>query len=444
VFIYKIKGIIMSEKESPQIKDIAKFKQMREMMKGFRIIKNVFPFASPVLKFLGINTNEMKEAFEEFDKLEREFQELSELPDKFNDTFSSRGFIIFNSLNPDVAIEATRIAETDIDEGEKYLINHFTPEIVETYLYMMNGVKAFRPRMELAEKALIDYREERYHACIPVVLALMDGLVNELNRQQNRSFFSEDSDLRAWDCITSHEKGLNALKEVLHLGRYKTTTEEISIPYRNGILHGMDLGYANKTVAAKTWAALFAVRDWAEKAESKMLSAPPPEPTPTWSSLYQQVKEHSEWKNNWERLLENWKSRNITVGKDIPKEGEFTDFEDGTPEAKVVEFLCYWKKKNYGNMARCLESNFRTPVNKLAQQIRERYQQSPLVSFELIEVRDTTPAVSEVDVLLTYEKNEQVLEKTVEFRVLIYDEKNNPTIFGNSDAKWFIMNWILV
>ncbi len=434
----------MSEKELPKISDIAKFKKMREEMKGFKIMKNVLPFASPFLNILGVNTKQMKEAFADFDKLEKEFLELSETPDKFNDTFSSKGFIIFDSLNFEVVKESLKIAETDVAEAEKYLINHFTPETVETYLYMMNGVKAFRPRMELAEKALIDYKEERYHACIPVILALMDGLVNELNRQQNRSFFSEDSDLRAWDCITAHEKGLNALKEVLHSGRFKTTTEEISVPYRNGILHGMDLGYANKMVAAKTWAALFAVRDWAVKAEGKMLSEPPPEPPPTWSGLYQQIKEHTEWKNNWEKLFENWKPRNIVVGKDIPKNGELSNFESGTPESKTIEFLCYWKKKNFGNMARCLESSFRTPVNKLAQQVRECYQQSQLIDFELIKIGDEAPAISEVEVLLTYEQNGQVIEKTVEFRVLIYDEKNNPTIFGNPNANWFIMNWIFV
>lgn len=272
----------------------------------------------------------------------------------------------------------------------------------------------------------------------------MDGLVNELNRQQNRSFFSERSNLKAWDCITAHEKGLNALKEVLHSGRYKTTTDEIFIPYRNGILHGMDLGYANKTVAAKTWAALFAVRDWAEKAESKMLLEPHPEPPATWSDLSQKIKEHKEWKDNWEKLFENWKPRNIIIGKDISKNGEPTDYESGTPENKVAEFLYFWKKNNFGNMARCLESSFKTPINKLALQVRERYQNAQLVNFELIEIKDEAPAISEVTVLITYEQDSETFNKTVEFRVLIYDKKNNPTIVGNPDANWFIMNWIFV
>lgn len=434
----------MSEKEIPKIKDIAKFKKMREDLKAFKIMKTVLPFASPFLNLVGVNTKDIKEAFKDFDKLEKDFLELSELPDKFNDVFSSRGWILYDHLNLDVAKAALELSETDIEAAEQILIDYYTPETVKTFLMMMQGVKTFRPRMELAEKAFIDYKEERYHACIPVILALMDGLVNELNKQQSRGFFSENSDLRAWDCITAHEKGLNSLKEIFQTGRYKTTTEEITLPYRNGILHGMDLGYANRTVAAKTWAALFAVRDWAIKAENKMLSETPPKPPATWTGILQQVKEHQEWKEQSELLLANWQPRNINCGKDIPKNGEVPDYENGTPEFKVVEFLHYWKNKKYGNMANCLERSFKTPVKKLAGELRNHYQHSQLIDFELIEIRDKAPAISEVDVSLTYEQNGQSLNKVVVFRVLIYDKKNNPTIFGDTNASWFIMNWIFV
>ena len=43
-----------------------------------------------------------------------------------------------------------------------------------------------------------------------------------------------------------------------------TRAEEIQIPYRHGIVHGMDLGYNNKYVAAKCWVAALP-RDWALK-----------------------------------------------------------------------------------------------------------------------------------------------------------------------------------
>lgn len=432
----------MSEKEPPKIRDIAKFKEMREQMKGFKLIKILLLVGSPLLKIFGIKTKDINEAFKELPKIEKEFIRLSELPDKFNDTFSSRGWIIYDFMNIEIAENALKIAKEDIEKAEKYLVDYYTPEVVETFLQTMYGVKAFRSRMSLAEKAFIDYKEERYHACIPVILALMDGLVNELNRQQNRSFFSEDSDLRAWDCITAHEKGLNALKEVLHVGRYKTTSEEISIPYRNGILHGMDLGYANKTVAAKTWAALFSVRDWAVKAESKMLSEPAPEPPPTWKGILNNVKDHSEWKKSFERHVEQWKPRTISIGKDIPKTGDIEDFQIDTPERKLVEFLVYWKKKNYGRMGGCIWSDLKLPEKKMAGRVREIYGSSFLKNFELLEIVDKTPGISEIKVKLEYEKEGEYFTNEVQFRLIVNDDENGkPMIIGMPNFSWGITNW---
>jgi hypothetical protein len=429
----------MSEKESPKIRDIAKFKKMREEMKAFKMVKRILPFASPILKIFGVDTKQMKEAFADFDKLEKEFLKLSELPDKFNDNFSSKGFIVFDFLNPDVVSEALRIAEIDIDEAEKYLVNHFTPETVETYLYMMHGVKAFRSRMELAEKALLDYKEQRYHACIPVVLALMDGLVNELN-PQNVGIAADKVDLRAWDCITSHEKGLNALKKVLFRSRTTTQTEEITVPYRHGILHGMDLGYANKTVAAKTWATLFAVRDWAIKVEGKELTEPPPKPKTSWSEILQKLQKNKIQKE----MLEEWKPRDITIGKDIPKNGEIEDFPQETAERRLVEFFYYWQEKNYGYMSKCILSFLRTPENEIAKRVREVYQSCFLKQYELLEVIDEAPSVTEILVSLIYEQNKNLTEKEVKIRFVNEDLNGTPSVRGMPDTNWGIVNWDVV
>lgn len=431
----------MNEKETPQIRDIPKFKEMRQTMQGFKIINAIFPFANPFLKLLGVETEKMKEALSKFPELQKEFEELSEMPDKFNDIFVSRGFIIFKCLNPEIVVESLRIAETNIDEAENFLISHFTPEIVETYLYMMQGVRAFRPRMELAEKALVDYKEERYHACIPVVLMLTDGLVNEIN-PNNVGIAAEKVDLRAWNCITSHEKGLNALKEVIFRGRTKTTTEEITIPYRHGILHGMDLGYANKTVAAKTWALLFAVCDWAIKAEGKNLGEPPPKPQTTWKELLLQISEHSNWKKSFDLQLEEWKPRELVIGKDLPSTGEIDDFQNDAPERKLVEFLVYWQKKNYGNMAKCVWSYLNQSDKKMAGRVRKNYSQYLLESFELLEIIDEAPAITEIKVSLKYKHNKNEINNLVKFRLIINDGQDGKPLMRNMpNATWGIVNW---
>lgn len=432
----------MSEKEPPKIKDIAKFKKMREEMKAFKMVKGVLPFASPFLSLLGVNTKEMKKAFADFDKLEEQFLDLSEFPDKFNDVFSSRGWIIYDNFNLEIAKEAVEIAETDIDAAEQFLVDYYTPENVQFLLRMMQGVEAFRPRMELAELAFIDYKEERYHASVPVILALMDGLVNELNKTQNLAMSADDSDLKAWDSITAHEKGLNALKEVLFKTRKTTRTEKITIPYRHGILHGMDLGYANKIVAAKTWAALFAVRDWAEKVTRKELIEPPPKPETTWGELFQTIKDHNDWKQSFELQLKNWKPRSLEIGKDIPKFGNPEEFQDGTPEKKLVEFLVFWQKKNYGRMADSIWSYLQPPNKKMAGRVREVYGSHFLKSFELLEIIDEAPSATEIKVQINYESDGNSIEKEVKFRLIINDGADNkPLMRGMPNATWGIANW---
>lgn len=429
----------MSELETSQIRDIPKFKEMRQTMQFFKVARAIFPFANPLLRLLGIDTKEMKEALAKLPALQKEFEELSELPDRFNDVFSSRGWIMFEFLNIDAANEALKIAETDISKAEEFLVEYYSYEEVGRYLQMMQGIQAFRPRMQLAELALIDYKEERYHASIPIVLMLMDGLVNDLN-PQNLGMSAENSNLTAWDSITAHEKGLSKLKEVLFRSRKTTRTEEIHVPYRHGILHGMDLGYANKTVAAKSWAALFAVRDWAAKVEGKQLKAPLPKPETTLDEIAQTLQEHAEWKDSFDKHLENWKPRIINFGKDFPQTGNTENYGVDTPERKIVEFLHLWKKKNYGHMARCVWSLFQR--KDLAKRVRKTYGDYELKSFELVEVIDEAPSISEVIVQLKYELKDKIVANQVKFRLTINEaEDGRIRMRGMSGATWGIVNW---
>lgn len=431
----------MNETESSQIKDIPKFKEMRQTMQGFNIIKTIFPFANPLLKLFGIETAEIKEALAKFPELKKEFEELSTMPDKFNDIFASKGFIIFDFLNLDVVKEAVKIAETDINKAEIFLINHFNPENVETYLNMMFGVRAFRSRMDLAKKALIDFKEERYHACIPVVLMLTDGLVNELN-PMNVGIAAEKVDLRAWDCITSHEKGLNTLKTVIFKGRTKTITDEINVPYRHGILHGMDLGYDNKTVAVKTWALLFAVRDWAVKAENKLLEEPQPKPKETLKDVLTSLDNHNKWKNSFDEIVKEWRPRTIIVGIDIPKSGNIEDYEVNSPERKLVEFLTYWKKKNFGFMANCIWDSLKQSDTNMAGRVRKFVGSTELEDFELTEIVDETIGFADIKVLLKCRKEEEFFDKEVEYRLIINEDENGRAMVrGMQDATWGVQNW---
>lgn len=93
-------------------------------------------------------------------------------------------------------------------------------------LTYFDKIKAFKPRMRLINLALDDYLAERYHAIIPVVLALTDGLVNELHPDR-RGISAEKTELQAWDSIAAHSQGLGKLKSILFKGRKKLILNQL-------------------------------------------------------------------------------------------------------------------------------------------------------------------------------------------------------------------------
>jgi hypothetical protein len=254
---------------------------------------------------------------------------------------------------------------------------------------------------------------------------------------QQKGFFSESVNLEAWDSIAAHSQGLMALNNIFKKGRYKTTTEQITIPYRNGILHGMDLGYDNKIVAAKTWAALFATRDWAIKAEKGLLTAPPEETEKTLGELLQQLKENEDDK----KKLEQWKPRNIEIGIDIPQTEEPELFTDGTPERRLAEYLKYWKVKNYGYMARYISPMLGVPDKRRITWIRDVSGFEILESFIFIAINDEAPAISNIQTELVLQEQDKKVKKIAKFRMINVGSDGNPAVRGKPNSEWFITKW---
>ncbi len=427
------------EFQKPQIRDIPSMRKMLETIMNFIAFKREFPLIRPFLRLLKVDINGIEDALARVDELAEQTQKLTSIPDRFNDHFAELGWIIFDRIDLRVAENAVEKADArDLDGAEADLVNYYSPETVKEHLMAMRAVRAFSPRMRLAEKALEDYEAERYHACVPVLLTLTDGLVNELH-QQRRGFFAKDVDLQAWDSIAAHNKGLDTLTRILQKGRYKTTTDPITIPYRNGILHGMDLGYDNRVVAAKTWSTLFAVRDWAIKAEQGLLGAQPEEPGPSWRGVIKKICENEEDKVR----LQQWKLRHILPGRDVPTSGAPDDYPKGTPERKLAEYLDYWKKKNFSFMAQCIAPTFGPPPKIATARVREKFKNKKLISFELKEIRDEVAAITVIDTKIQFEVDGQSTETQFTFRLVNSDEYGRPATRGKPGSEWGLVFWAI-
>jgi len=425
--------------QKPQIRDIPSMRKILEETANFVAFKRAFPLIRPFLKLLKVDVNGIGDALAHVDELAKQAQKLTSIPDCFNDHFAERGWIIFDRMDLGVAESAVKKADAgDLDGAEADLVNYYSPEKVKWHLMTMRAVRAFDTRMRLAEKGLEDYEAERYHACVPVILALTDGLVNDLH-QQRKGFFAKDVDLEAWDSIAAHSKGLGKLTKVLREGRYKTTTDPITIPYRNGILHGRDIGYDNRMVAAKTWATLFAVQDWVIRVEQGLLEAQPEDPSPSWREVLKNVRENEEDKIR----LQQWKPRHIQPSRDVPASGAPDTYPKGTPERKLTEYLDYWKKRNFGFMARCIAPIFGPPSKIAPARLREEFEYKKLISFELKEIRDEAAAITVINTKIQFEVDGQPTETQFVFRLVNSDENGQPATRGKPGSEWGLVFWAI-
>ncbi len=231
---------------------------LKNIFKGAEILQTVLQTAS----FFGYNNGELKNEIEKIINMKSDLTLFSKGLDKFNHYFAQRGWIAHESMSTELMLKVVELAEQgQLDLAEQELIDYYSSNDIEQRIMFFIGIPELYMRYELIKLAYDDTISGRYHACIPNLLMIIDGCVNDIDK--GKGFFAENINLTAWDSIAAHSTGLSVIKEIFNSPRTKTTTEEITLPYRNGILHGRDLGYANRTVTAKCWAALFAIRDWA-------------------------------------------------------------------------------------------------------------------------------------------------------------------------------------
>ena len=169
----------------------------------------------------------------------------------FNDVFSDLGWCAYESMNFALIEKANLAAKNEgPDAGERILLDYYKNDVKENVRYFRHKAKPFAERFDLLSKAFDDHFAERYHASVPLFLIIIDGAVNDFTK--SKGFFAEGTDVTAWDCLVGCSEGLTKLKGIFNKGRNITNHAEIRLPYRNGILHGRDLNYANEYLITLT------------------------------------------------------------------------------------------------------------------------------------------------------------------------------------------------
>jgi len=415
--------------DNKKIKDNPTSAELLNPTKSFEALSKVVSFFEKI----GIKNEKISEAFKKFPDLYRQTEELVNMPDRFNEHFSKSGWVAYESLNTKLMKEAVYLADDGkLDEANNLIAEYYNEETLKFGLTRMKGIEEYHPRYELAEKAKEDYLAGRYHACVPVVLTIIDGIVNDI---EQKGFFAKGVDLTAWDSIAAHSSGLQELSALFNKARKKTNTETITVPYRHGILHGRDLGYANKVVAAKTWATLFTIRDWAMAVKHGKKVPKEKEPEP---SLLESLKSYAKTQEQ-KKKLEAWKPRELTPVNDFPAYGMPEDFETNTPERELSLFFRYWSANNYGKMASLIKTFSDSPLSKRAGEVRLNFIGKYLEGYKILEIKDEAPAITEITVEVTVTNRNKFLTKKFDVRMIHEDSEGNPKLREESDGNWHII-----
>ncbi len=423
-----------------KIEDNPSFKKLRKEIAGVNALSE---FAD-LLPIFGINPKDLKEAFKPLKDIQKQFEVLSKSADKFNKHFSQKGWIAHESMNSDLMLNCIDLAEQgQVELAEKELINYYGSDKMKWLTIQLKGTKEFLVRYSLITAAYEDTLENKYHACIPVLLLIIDGGVNDISK--SKGFFAENTDLTAWDSIASHSSGLATLKEIFNKVRTRTTHEEITMPYRHGILHGRDINYANKTVAAKCWATLFALNDWAIAVKDGKTIPPPDEPELGFNDSMKELKtviesytENQKKNKEISQKVEEWTPRNFEIGVDIPATGSVNDYDEFTPEREAVSFMENWKRKNYGAVSKQIQFFKKSEINldKEAGRIRKIFQNKVLRDFVIVSVVDCAPAISEVTFSVSINYNQIDYQKKITLRLLYNGPNGETLIFGDKGGQW--------
>ncbi|MEM0967590.1 MAG: hypothetical protein AAGJ81_15690 [Verrucomicrobiota bacterium] len=406
----------MSIEDSPTIE------HMRVQAKNMRTL----------LSFTGLfmGTAKKKELQKKLSEIEAGLDRLVSYRKRFSDYFTDSGWLAYDSMPTPVIEEAVDAYEkSGFDGGETVLMRFYSPdELSKRVKYSFMNSEEFRLRRPLIELAFEDYTASRYHAVVPVLLAVMDGAFNQANR---RGLHTDSAEMDVWDSMTVTDGSIYKVKDVFCKGRNRTRTESIDLPYRNGILHGIDLGYANEVVAAKSWCFLSVVADWVaskNSEDSRRSKYDEDMQIPSFSEIGESMARTKALKEGCAKWIARKISKDYLVRIQKGNKPSL-----GTPEEVALDFMNCLTRRNYGHMADMFAPLFVGNPKTFPGQLRCQFEHLEIKRFTISSISDDAPARATV----LFSVDCEGTHKNELFVSLIYQSENGESLaVGMPNGKW--------
>lgn len=324
--------------------------------------------------------------------MERRLSEITTTVDRFYQVLGDRNWIFHDDLNVPPVTEMLASGEPVDDIEDRFIEEQYGPDWLSFMIGRLRSLPAMRPRMDLIAKAEIDFREGRYYAVVLVLIAVMDGFVNDLDPGNRKGLHARDeSEMQAWDSVVGHHAGLARAHRVFTKTIKSTVADPVHELHRNGLMHGMVLDFDNIVVAAKAWNRLFAVADWARAATKQR---EPPEPKPTLCEVFKELGEAGRVK----KRLADWRPWSLRPGDDG------YDADPAVHAATV--FLNAWELKQWNLMSPALPLLVQRQYgNAVGRVIKDMYSNYELRAYTIERIDFTAAAMCECTTKLTIESD---------------------------------------
>ena len=361
----------------------------------------------------------------EIKEVERRVREITSTVDQFYALLGDRNWIFHDDLYMEkMTALVSSTADADVAEATFIEAQYRNAEWLSFMIGRLRGLPAMRPRLDLIQRAEADYREGRFYAVVLVLIAVMDGFVNDLDRGHRQGLHArEASDLAAWDSVVGHHKGLAHAHAAFTKSFKGTQTDPVYELYRNGIVHGNLTNFDNLIVATKAWNRLFAVADWARAREKQQK---PVKPKPTLREVLGQVAENGRVK----KLLDAWEPSRLAPGD--------PGFSEHSIYVAASDFFEAWKLGRYGLMVPFLPYPIQESYGKAApRQVRDLYHDRGLTSWSIDALDFVAASVCEVQATLCIDGAERVAQ----MRWLYGSAEGNDPVVPPDSGVWRLMRW---
>jgi len=400
---------------------------MTEQLNHVRSLSQLGPIFT-VLDRFGIGGGKLKGFASQMKEIEEKMTDLVHLTGSFNDVFLENGWLLSESTNVKTAQKALKLhGSGHSHEAEALLAADYAGNRLDIMVRQWCHLEEFKTRWDHLHEACALTHEGRYLAATPLLLIIADGVGTDAFK---KSIFSEGVDMEELDSFAGQPDALPKLVKNMCGVRRKTNSENLYFPFRNGIIHGRDLGYNNQLVNAKCWSFLGNIADVIAVRNNDLASEP--EPEPSLRDVFKKVVQNNDFKHR----MESWVKRPVTEKRICVSAIEGFSAKAKEPEVALGGFLLAWKAKNYGRMAQMTLYNHELPINQRAGEFREFMQDVTLTDAAIIRIEDKAPAVTEITAELKLRDRDQDFVKIFVFRMLCCDEEGKTAIHGDDRAHW--------